>query len=67
MPKHRQKRRPPKRSLALPGLEQTKSALLNSLTSKNGQRSARCAQKHPGEIVSEKVYPWLLHLFPADF
>ncbi len=34
MPKHRKKRRPPKRSLALPDLEQTKSAVLNSLTSK---------------------------------
>jgi hypothetical protein len=39
MPKHRRKRRPPKRSLALPGLEQTKSAVLNSLTSKSGQRT----------------------------
>lgn len=35
MPKHRRKRRPPKRSLALPDLEQTKSAVLNSLTSKS--------------------------------
>src|SRR5438309_8478131 len=39
MPKHRKKRRPPKRSLALPDLEQTKSAVLNSLTSKSGQRT----------------------------
>ena len=39
MPKHRRKRRPPKRSLALPDLEQTKSAVLNSLTSKSGQRT----------------------------
>ena len=38
MPKHRRKRRPPKRSLALPDLEQTKSAALNSLKSKSGQR-----------------------------
>ena len=30
-------RRPPKRSLALPDLEQTKSAVLNSLTSKSGR------------------------------
>ena len=36
---HRKKRRPPKRSLALPDLEQTKSAVLNSLTSKSGQRT----------------------------
>ncbi|SRR5579884_360460 len=34
MPKDRRKRRPPKRSLALPDLEQTKSAVLNSLTQK---------------------------------
>src|SRR5438309_8070643 len=39
MPKHRRKRRPPKRSLALPDLEQTKSAVLNSLTSRSGQRT----------------------------
>src|SRR3954464_4979318 len=39
MPKLRRKRRPPKRSLALPDLEQTKSAVLNSLTSKSGQRT----------------------------
>jgi hypothetical protein len=36
MPKHRRKKKPPKRSLALPDLEQTKSAVLNSLTSKSG-------------------------------
>ena len=39
MPKHRRKRKPQKRSLALPDLEQTKSAVLNSLTSKSGQRT----------------------------
>ena len=39
MPKQRRTRRPPKRSLALPDLEQTKSAVLNSLTSKSGQRT----------------------------
>jgi hypothetical protein len=39
MPKHRRKRKPPKRSLALPDLEKTKSAVLNSLTSKSGQRT----------------------------
>src|ERR1700751_5332139 len=39
MPKHHRKRRPPKRSLALPDLEQSKAAVLNSLTSKSGQRS----------------------------
>ena len=32
-----EKRRPPKRSLALPDLEQTKSAVVNSLASKSGQ------------------------------
>jgi hypothetical protein len=39
MPKDRRKRRPPKRSLALRDLEQTKSAVLNSLSSKSGQRT----------------------------
>src|ERR1700704_6685740 len=39
MPKHRRKRRPPKRSLALPDLEQAKSAVLNTLTSRSGQRT----------------------------
>src|SRR6201989_3189193 len=39
MSKHQIKRRPPKRTLALPDLEQTKSAVLNSLTSKSGQRT----------------------------
>jgi len=39
MPKKRRKRKPPKRSLALPDLEQTKSAVLNTLTSKSGQRT----------------------------
>ena len=33
------KRRPPKRVLALPDLEQSNAAVLNSLTSKSGQRS----------------------------
>jgi hypothetical protein len=39
MSKRRRKRKSPKRSLALPDLEQTKSAVLNSLSSKRGQRS----------------------------
>ncbi len=39
MPKSRKKRRPPKRVLALPDLEQSKTAVLNSLTSRSGQRS----------------------------
>ncbi len=39
MPKSRTKRRSPKRVLALPDLEQSKTAVLNSLTSKSGQRS----------------------------
>jgi integrase len=39
MPKRRRKKRSPKRVLALPDLEQTKSAVLNSLSSKSGQRS----------------------------
>src|ERR1700712_1838746 len=39
MPKTRKKKRPPKRVLALPDLEQSKAAVLNSLTSKSGQRT----------------------------
>ena len=39
MPKARKKKRPPKRVLALPDLEQAKAALLSSLTSKSGQRT----------------------------
>ncbi len=39
MPKSRKKRRSPKRVLALPDLEQSKTAVLSSLTSKSGQRS----------------------------
>jgi integrase len=37
--KPRKKKRPPKRVLALPDLEQSKAAVLNSLTSKSGQRT----------------------------
>src|SRR5713226_8318608 len=39
MSRPRKKKRPPKRVLALPDLEQSKSAVLNSLTSKSGQRT----------------------------
>src|SRR5688572_21120988 len=39
MSKKRTKKRPPKRTLALPDLEQSKAAVLNTLTSKSGQRS----------------------------
>jgi len=39
MSKPRKKKRPPKRVLALPDLEQAKSAVLNSLTSLRGQRT----------------------------
>ena len=39
MSKSRKKKRPPKRVLALPDLEQSKAAVLNTLTSKSGQRS----------------------------
>jgi len=39
MAKPRKKRRSPKRVLALPDLEQAKSAVLNTLTSKSGQRT----------------------------
>ena len=40
MPKlQSRKKKPPKRVLALPDLEQTKTAVLNSLTSSSGQRT----------------------------
>ena len=39
MSKKRNKKRPPKRVLALPNLEQSKAAVLNSLTSKSSQRA----------------------------
>jgi hypothetical protein len=39
MSQKRNKKRPPKRTLALPDLEQSKAAVLNTLTSKSGQRS----------------------------
>jgi hypothetical protein len=39
MPKSRKKKKPPKRVLALPDLEQAKCAVLNTLTSKSGQRT----------------------------
>ena len=39
MSKPRRKKRPPKRVLVLPDLEQSKAAVLNSLTSKSGQRT----------------------------
>jgi hypothetical protein len=39
MSKTRRKKRSPKRVLALPDLEQSKTAALNSLTSKSGQRT----------------------------
>jgi site-specific recombinase XerD len=39
MSKSRKKKRPPKQVLALPDLEQSKAAVLNTLTSKSGQRS----------------------------
>ena len=39
MSKPRKKNRTPKRVLALPDLEQSKAAVLNSLTSKSGQRT----------------------------
>jgi hypothetical protein len=39
MPKPRRKKKSPKRVLALPDLEQTESVVINSLTSKSGQRT----------------------------
>ncbi len=39
MPKSRKKKQPSKRVLALPDLEQSKAAVLNSLTSKSGQQT----------------------------
>ena len=39
MSKSRKKKKPPKRVFALPDLEQAKSAVLNTLTSRSGQRT----------------------------
>lgn len=39
MSKPRKKKRPPEHVLALPDLEQSKAAVLNTLTSKSGQHS----------------------------
>src|SRR3989475_2266437 len=39
MSKSRKKKKPPKRVLALPDLEQAKSTVLNTLTSRSGQRT----------------------------
>jgi hypothetical protein len=39
MSKPRKKKRAPRRVLALPDLEQSKAAVLNTLTSRSGQRS----------------------------
>jgi hypothetical protein len=39
MPKSKSRKKTPKRDLALPDLEQTKTAVLNSLTSTSGQRT----------------------------
>ena len=39
MSKSKKKKKSPKRVLALPDLEQSKSAVLNTLTSKSGQRT----------------------------
>jgi hypothetical protein len=39
MSKPRKKKRPPKRVLALPDLEESKAAVLSTLTLKSGQRS----------------------------
>jgi integrase len=40
MPKTRRKKRTPKRVLGLPDLEQSKAAVLSSLTSKSGERTS---------------------------
>ena len=39
MSRKRNNKRPPKRTLALPDLEQSKAAVVNTLTSKSSQRS----------------------------
>jgi hypothetical protein len=46
MPKAHKKKRPPKRILALPDLEHSKTAVLNTLTSKSGQRTYDRAITH---------------------
>ena len=55
MSKPSKKTRPPKRVLALPDLEQSKTAVLNTLTSKSGQRSydrAHCCPKQDRVVTS---------------
>ena len=44
MQKTRKKKRPPKHVLALPHLEQSKAAVLNSLTSKSGLVAWHCSE-----------------------
>lgn len=50
MSQSRRKNKSPKRVLALPDLEQAKSAVLNTLTSKSGQRTYHHA-------ITEKLAP----------
>jgi integrase len=51
MSKPRKKKRPPKRVLALPDLEQSKAAVLNSLTSKSGHWLTADQGKHLLAVV----------------
>jgi hypothetical protein len=57
MSKQRNKKRPPKRVLALPDLEPSKVAVLNRLTSKSGQRIYDRAITDFVEWYSERARP----------
>jgi len=51
MPKPRRKKKSPKRVLALPDLEQMKSAVINSLTSESRQRTYEHANAEFVDLV----------------
>src|SRR6266446_2870938 len=56
MAKSRKKRKSPKRVLALLDLEQAKSAVLNTLTSKSGQRTWRMEMPGPCSVRLEPQF-----------
>jgi hypothetical protein len=53
------KKRPPKRFLALPDLEQSKAAVLNGLTSKSGQRSYELSRIEAVRSNDNQISAWL--------
>ena len=57
MSKPRKKKKSPKRGLALPDLEQAKSAVLNTLTSVSGQRTYDHAIQRLRRVVLLRAAP----------